>query len=153
MENLSQLKFNRVLAALVDGLIMFFIFAAINIAPAILYIRDAMNGNYVNNDLWWLLFSIFASFGVMILYLFLSCLLLKNATIGMKMNNLVFVRNNGFEMSFSALLIREFVVVISLIFTLGASLIFDLFSLAFNKDGKNFYDILTMTKVVNKNAI
>ena len=150
MENLSRLKFNRILAAMIDGLVMFIIFVAINVAPTILYIKDIMGGNYISNDLWWLIFSIFASFCVMILYLFVSCFLFKNATLGMRINNLIFVRNNGIEMTFSAILIREFVVILCLVFTLGLSLVFDLFSLSFNQDGKNFYDILTMTKVVNR---
>ena len=151
MENLSHLKFNRILAAMIDGLIMFIIFVVINVAPAILYIKDIMGGIYVSSDLYWLIFTIFASFCVMILYLFVSCFLFKNATLGMRMNNLIFVRNNGIEMTFSAILIREFVVVVSLVCTLGLSLIFDPISLAFNEDGKNFYDILTMTKVVSRN--
>ena len=151
MDNLSRLKFNRILAALIDGLVMFLIFAVINTAPAIIYIQDAMEHNFVNNDLWWLAFSIFASFCVMVIYLFLTSFLFKNATLGMKMNNLIFTRNSGLEMTFSSILLREFLVVLGIVLSLGLSLIFDPLSLLFNEDGKNIYDILTMTKVVNKN--
>ena len=112
-----------------------------------------MGGHYISNDLWWLIFSIFASFCVMILYLFVSCFLFKNATLGMRMNNLIFVRNNGIEMKFSIILLREFIVVITMVLTLGLSLIFDPISLMFNEDGKNFYDILTMTKVVSRDDL
>lgn len=153
MENLSHLKFNRIFAAMIDGLIMFIIFVAINIAPTILYIKDIMSEKFISGDLYWLIFSVIASFGVMILYLFVSSFLFKNATLGMRMNNLIFVRNNGIEMKFSIILLREFIVVITMVLTLGLSLIFDPISLMFNEDGKNFYDILTMTKVVSRDDL
>lgn len=152
MKDLRQLKINRIFAALVDGLIMFIIFAGITVAPTISYINDAMKGVYVSADLYWLIFSIFASFCVWILYLFLSSIILGNATVGMKINNLVFIRNNGLEMTFSSILLREAVVVLSIIFSLGFTVIFDPISLACNAEGKNFYDILSSTKVVSKNV-
>ena len=142
-------KFNRFLASLIDGLIMFIIFMGINITPTIVLIKDAMEGHYLINDAIWLAFSIFATFCVWIIYLFVSVLVLKNATIGMRITRLVFVRTNGNNLTVRCLLFRQTSVVLCIIFSLGFSLIFDPISLICSENGKNFYDIFSSTKVVS----
>lgn len=153
MKDFNQLKINRIFASLIDGLIMFIIFALINVAPIINVSKNAMSGVFVAADLGWLIFTIFASFAVWLIYLFVSSLILKNATIGMRINNLVFVRNNGLQMSGVSILIREAVMVLSIVLSLGFTLIIDPISLICNDEGKNFYDILTSTKVVMRDDI
>ena len=153
MKDFNQLKINRIFASLIDGLIMFIIFALINVAPIINVTKNAMSGVFVAADAAWLGFTIFASFAVWLIYLFVSALILKNATVGMKINNLVFVRNNGLNMTGVSILLREAAVVLSIILSLGLSIVFDPVSLICNDEGKNFYDILTSTKVVMRDDI
>ena len=153
MKDFNQLKINRIFASLIDGLIMFIIFALINVAPIINVSKNAIAGVFVVADIGWLIFTIFASFAVWLIYLFVSSLILKNATIGMRINNLVFVRNNGLQMSGVSILIREALMVLSIVLSLGLTLIIDPISLICNDEGKNFYDILTSTKVVMRDDI
>ena len=148
MKDFRLLKINRFFASLIDGLIMFIIFALINVAPIINCVKDAMDGAFIIADFAWLGFTIFAAFVVWFIYLFLSAIILRNATVGMKINNLVFTRNNGLQMTGISIMVREAVVVMSIVLSLGFTLVFDPISLACNDEGKNFYDILTSTKVV-----
>jgi len=144
----SNFKLNRVLASLVDGLIMFLITAGICTAPAIIFFKGLINNNFIIADLFWLLFSIFGSFAVWILYLFISALLFKGSTLGMKFYRLTFIRTNGTELRAMNIFFREATMVICIILSLGFSVIFDFLSMLCNDSGKNFYDIFSSTKVV-----
>ncbi len=147
--NGSNYRFNRFMASLIDGLLMFIIFVAINITPMIVLIRDAMSEHYILSDALWLGFSIFASFCVWILYLFIPVMIFKNATVGMRIMHLAFVRTNGNTLNARCILFRQTSIVISIVFSLGFSLIFDPISLICSENGKNFYDIFSSTKVVS----
>lgn len=141
-------RFNRIMASLIDGLIMFLLFVAITIMPIITFIKDAQAGHFISADFIWMLFSIFGAFCVWILYLFLSSLIFGKATLGMRINKLVYTRSNGTTMSFKYLLNRSLVVVIGVVFSLGFSLIVNLVSMICSENAKNFYDIFSSTKVV-----
>ena len=147
----AKLKFNRILASLIDGLVMFILMVAICIFPAINVIRDINEQVLVVSDLLWLLFSFFASFAVCILYLFLSSLIFRGATFGMRINRLVFVKSNDTSLRYYNLLFRHFVNILCIVFSLGFSVIFDAISMICTEKGRNFYDILTSMKVVNIN--
>ena len=144
----SNFKLNRVLASLVDGLIMFLITAGICIAPAIIFFKGAMNNNFIIADLLWLIFSIFGSFAVWILYLFMSALLLKGSTLGMKIYKLCFVKTNSTDLRAVNIFFREATLVICIVLSFGFSVVFDFLSMLCNDSGKNFYDIFSSTKVV-----
>lgn len=148
-----NLRFNRILAAAIDGLVMFILFAAIVVYPTIVLVRDLMNDSFVLKDALWLGFSIFASFCVWILYLFVSALIFRNATLGMRINKLVFAKSNGGEMNFRVLLFRETAVVVCYVLSLGFMPIFDAISLFCSKNAKNFYDIFSLTKVVSSDDL
>ena len=148
-----NLRFNRILAAAIDGLVMFILFAAIVVYPTIVLVRDLMNDSFVLKDALWLGFSIFASFCVWILYLFVSALIFRNATLGMRINKLVFTKSNGGEMNFRVLLFRETAVVVCYVLSLGFMPIFDAISLFCSKNAKNFYDIFSLTKVVSSDDL
>ena len=148
-----NLRFNRILAAAIDGLVMFILFAAIVVYPTIVLVRDLMNDSFVLKDALWLGFSIFASFCVWILYLFVSALIFRNATFGMRINKLVFAKSNGGEMNFRVLLFRETAVVVCYVLSLGFMPIFDAISLFCSKNAKNFYDIFSLTKVVSSDDL
>lgn len=142
-------KLNRILAALIDGLVMLIILVAICVAPSINLIRGIQNSNFVTGDILWLVFSLIGSVLLWVLYLSLSGLIFRNATLGMKLTKLVFVRTNGTELTFLNIFTREFISVICIIFSLGFTLILDPISLLCSENGKNFYDIFSSTKVVS----
>jgi uncharacterized RDD family membrane protein YckC len=145
----TNFKANRILAALIDGLVMFILLALICVAPTINLVRTVQANNYSNGDIMWLVFSLIGSVLVWVLYLSLTGLIFKNATLGMKIMRLVFVRSNGSELTFINIFIRELISVICIIFSLGFSLILDPISLMCSESGKNFYDIFSSTKVVS----
>ena len=145
----TNFKANRILAALIDGLVMFILLALICVAPTINLVRTVQANNYSNGDIMWLIFSLIGSVLVWVLYLSLTGLIFKNATLGMKIMRLVFVRSNGSELTFINIFIRELISVICIIFSLGFSLILDPISLMCSESGKNFYDIFSSTKVVS----
>ena len=147
------LKFNRILAALIDGFVMLVLFLAICIMPAITVIRDIISERFIVGDILWLAFSVIGSFFVWILYLFFTGIIFRNATLGMKITKICFVKSNGMLMTFKTILFREIVVVFSIVFSLGFSLIFDPISLICSENCKNFYDIFSSTKVVGVDAI
>ena len=145
----TNFKANRILAALIDGLVMFILLALICVAPTINLVRTVQANNYSNGDIMWFVFSLIGSVLVWVLYLSLTGLIFKNATLGMKIMRLVFVRSNGSELTFINIFIRELISVICIIFSLGFSLILDPISLMCSESGKNFYDIFSSTKVVS----
>ncbi len=145
----TNFKANRILAALIDGLVMFILLALICVAPTINLVRTVQANNYSNGDIMWLVFSLIGSVLAWVLYLSLTGLIFKNATLGMKIMRLVFVRSNGSELTFINIFIREIISVICIIFSLGFSLILDPISLMCSESGKDFYDIFSSTKVVS----
>ena len=145
----TNFKANRILAALIDGLVMFILLALICVAPTINLVRTVQANNYSNGDIMWLVFSLIGSVLVWVLYLSLTGFIFKNATLGMKIMRLVFVRSNGSELTFINIFIRELISVICIIFSLGFSIILDPISLMCSESGKNFYDIFSSTKVVS----
>ena len=147
--NGNNLRFNRILASLIDGFVMFVIFVSVNIAPTIRLIKDVLEDHYVVADAWWLAFSVFASLCLWILYIFLSSLIFRNATLGMKIMRLAFVKTNGNNLTARCLLFRATSIVLCIVFSLGFSVIFDPISMICSENGKNFYDIFSSTKVVS----
>ena len=142
-------KLTRILASLIDGLVMLILLVAICIAPSLNLAKGIMNDNYVMGDILWLVFSFIGSVLVWILYLSLTGLIFKNATLGMKIMRLAFVKTNGTEVMFLNIFAREATLIICLIFSLGFTIIFDPISLLCSENGKNFYDIFSLTKVVS----
>lgn len=146
-------KFNRILSYLIDGLVMFILMAAIVVAPAIIFIRDLINDSFNTNEFLWLAFSIFASFCVWIIYLVVSEIIFKNATLGMRLNHLTFRRINDLEMSINTLIFRATFFVITVVFTCGLSVIFDILSMIITENGKTFHDVYSYVKVVPTNDL
>ena len=149
----TSFKLNRIYASLIDGLIMLIIFAGVCIAPALRFFSPLMDNKFISSDLMWLIFSIFGSFCIWVLYLFLSSVIFKKATLGMKIAKLAFAQSGDGEVTYRGILFRELTVVISLVFSLGFAAIFNPISIIFNEKGKSFYDILSRIKVVNADEI
>ena len=148
----AMFKTYRFLASLVDGFFMFLITVAFCIAPALSFFKELVDGNFIVSDMIWLILSLFGSFCLWILYLAIPVLIFKNATVGMKLNHLVFTSNKYEDLRFSQILFREAVVVVCLVFSLSLSLYSEAFALAFGEDGRSFYDIFSSIKVVPENA-
>ena len=145
----ANFKVNRILASLIDGLVMFIILVAICIAPSINLINGIQANNFVSGDILWLVFSFIGSGLVWILYLSLTGLIFRNATVGMKIMRLVFVRSNGNNLTFLDIFVRELAYVICLLFSFGFTLIVDPIAISCSEKGKSFYDIFSLTKVVS----
>ena len=150
MEN-TNLKVNRILASLTDGLFMFLITIMICIAPAIVFFKGALKNDFVMGDLLWLIFSFIASVLIWILYLSIPSIFL-GSTVGMRINGLTFASAKYKEIRFSHVLFRETTIVICLVLSLGLCLFSDLFSVLGSKDGKTYYDISSSLKVVSRYA-
>lgn len=146
-------KFNRILTYLIDGLVMFILMALICVAPSIIFFRDLLNGSFNTNELLWLSFSVFGSFCVWILYLFVTSLIFKGATLGMKISHLSFKKINDSDLTFRNLLYRETVVVLCIVLSLGFSVIFDLMSVICSKNGRTFHDVYSYMKVVSSREL
>ena len=145
----TNFKLNRILASLIDGLVMLIIFVAICITPSINLIKAVQANNYVTGDILWLVFSFIDSVLIWILYLSLTGFIFKNATLGMKIMKLAFARSDSRELTFLDIFTREVTFVVCLVLSLGLSLILDPISLLVSEHGKNFYDIFSFTKVVS----
>lgn len=146
-------KANRIVANMIDGLIMFILFVAICIAPSIVFIRDMMAGHFIVNEMVWLILSGVASVLVWILYLSLTTLIFKNATLGMRIVHLTFIKSNGGDLTFLNIFLRQLICVVCFIFSLGFTVIFDPISLICSENCRNFYDIFSSTKVVSLNDV
>ena len=144
-----NLKVNRILASLIDGFFMFIITAAVCIAPLIVFLKEYFDGKFITSDFLWLLFSIFGSFALWILYLWIPTLIFKNATIGMKFTHLVFINSRENPSKFSSFLFREFMVVVCIVGSFGLSLVADLICLTMTEKGKTFYDVASSLRVVS----
>ena len=145
----TNYKAYRILANMIDGLIMFVLFVAICIAPSIMFIRDMTAGHFIVSELVWLILSCVASVLVWILYLSLTPLIFKNSTPGMRIVRLTFVKSSGGDLSFLSLFFRQFISVVCFIFSLGFTVIFNPISLICSENCRNFFDIFSSTKVVS----
>ena len=148
MKNVNY-KAARILANMIDALIMFVLFIAVCIPPSIIFIKDMMAGNFIVNELVWLILSGVAGILLWVLYLSLTPLIFKNATLGMRIVRLVFVKASGGNLSFSRLFFRQLISVLCFLFSLGFTLFFGPISLICSENGRNFYDIFSSTKVVS----
>lgn len=144
-----NLKVNRILASLIDGFVMFLLTTIVCIAPLIVFLRQYFDGKFITSDFLWLLFSIFGSFALWILYLFIPTLIFKNATLGMRITHLVFINSKDNTAKFSSFLFREFMVVTSIVFSLGFSLVADLLAILLTESGRTFYDVSSSLRVVS----
>ena len=149
MDNNNNLKINRILAALVDGLIMFIIFWAVFIFPLIDFLKAIKTDTYTPNHLFPLIGFFITGLILDILYLFISSLILKGSTLGMKMFNITYVKYDGTSPKGHDLFFHGVAVVISLTLSFGLSAFVDLCSLLSNKMGKSFHDIFFAMKMVS----
>ena len=144
-------KANRILSALIDGFFMVLISVAICLAPALIFFKELMEGDFIAIDLLWLILSLLGSFLVWILYLAIPTLFFKGATVGMRFNHLVFKSMKEKDYTFAHVLFREVGLVVTIVLSLGLALITDIFCICNNNDGRSFHDYFSSLKVVSDN--
>ena len=149
MDNIEKLKVYRILAAMIDGLVMFIIFWAVFIFPLIDTINAISKGTYSFQTSLFLITFFFLGALLDVFYLFLTSMAFKGATLGMKMNGLTYVKYDGNTPNSPSLFINALSIVIIVIFSLGLSVIVDFISLVHNKMARSFHDIFLGMKMVN----
>ena len=149
MEETIVFKLNRIIAALVDGLIIFLAFASFFTYPLIEFLLEANSNGITESTIVMLILSFVAGLGADIFYLFVTCLIFKGATLGMKMVHLTFSKNDGTTPKLISLFNRAVTIMISIVLSLGLTIIADVVCLLLNEQGKNFHDIYSNMKVVS----
>ena len=148
MEETIVFKLNRIIAALVDGLVVFLAFAMFFTYPFIELLLEINGGGATKETIVLLSLCSIAALGADIFYLFITSIIFKGATLGMKLVHLTFSRNDGTTPRVVTLFNRAAITMLSIIFSLGLTIIADLFCLLLNEQGKNFHDIYSNMKVV-----
>lgn len=148
MEETIVFKLNRIIAALVDGLLVFLAFAAFFTYPFIELLLEINGGGVSQGTIVLLSLCSIAGLGAGIFYLFITSLIFKGATLGMKMLHLSFSRNDGSIPRAVTMFIRTTLTMLTVVLSLGLSIIADLVCLLLNEQGKNFHDIFSNMKVV-----
>ena len=141
-------KANRIIAALIDGLLIFLLFATFFTYPFVELLLEINDGGVSDNTKVLLVLTAIAGMGADIFYLFITSVIFKGATLGMKILHLTFSKNDGTTPKKVFFFIRATVIVLSIVFSFGLSIIVDLVCLLLNEQGKNFHDIYSNMKVV-----
>ena len=148
--NGTNFKLNRILSALIDGLFIFIILILISIFPFVELVMEINKDSLSVGTISWLVISIFAGFLLGIVYLFVTYLIFKNATLGMKIAHLTFVKYDGNNPTKRVLFIRSLLVILGFIFSLGFICIADLIAVINNEFGRNFHDVFLGLKMVSQ---
>ena len=149
MEDLRKLKANKILAALIDGLIMFILFWAIFIFPMINFIEDFIRHS-LSLQSYLLFFGAYAVGMLMTaIYLFMMMLIFKNATLGMRIAGIMFIQNDGEIPAKHRLFLRSFIFALAEVFTLGIVLLTDFITILLSDSGRDFHDAYSGLKVEN----
>ena len=149
MEETIVFKLNRIIAALVDGLVVFLAFAAFFTYPFIEFLLEINGSGVTEPTIVLLSLCAVVGLGAGIFYLFITSLIFKGATLGMKIVHLTFSRNDGTTPRIIALFARAALTMLTVVLSLGVSIIVDLVCLLLNEQGKNFHDIFSNVKVVS----
>ena len=150
MQEKMNFKLNRILSALIDGLFIFIILILISIFPFVELVMEINKDSLSVGTISWLVISIFAGFLLGIVYLFVTYLIFKNATLGMKITHLTFVKYDGNNPAKRVLFIRSLLVILGFIFSLGFICIADLIAVINNEFGRNFHDVFLGLKMVSQ---
>lgn len=149
MQETINFKLNRILAALIDGLVILLIATAASIYPFIEmmqhYKQGSLNASVIS------IFIITAAAGLLlgIVYLFVTFVIFKNASLGMRITHLAFVTYDGKKPSKATLLNRSALVMVTFLLSLGLVVLANFVSVLCNDSGRNFYDIFAKIKMVN----
>lgn len=84
-----------------------------------------------------------------IIYLILVPFLWNGQTIGMRLFGIKIVSNDGSKLTLQSICLRELLRIIFVLFTLGVSLIVDLFIISLGRLKLSYYDVVAMTAVID----
>lgn len=150
MENkITSFKLNRILSNCIDALVIFVLFWACFIFPFLNFIGDLVAGIFNTSYLIGMIITGTAGISLGVLYLFISPILLKNSTCGLKINGLKFENVDKSPISKSKLLLRSFFSVISIIFTAGLAIFAEILTICISESGREFFDYFTGIRVVS----
>ena len=149
MQETINFKLNRILAALIDGLIILLIATAVSIYPFIEMMQHYKQGSLNTGVISVFIFTVAAGLLLGIVYLFVTFVIFKNASLGMRITHLAFVTYDGKKPSKATLLNRSALVMITFLLSLGIVVVANLVSVLCNDYGRNFYDIFEKIKMVN----
>lgn len=147
--NNNNIKANRILSALIDGLLLFVIFILAFTFPLIDVINEVISGNNTFEIYIPLIGFFFLGFFLDVLYLFITMLIFKGATLGMKLCHLTYIKYDGTSPKAVTLFFHAFSLMIGILASFGLAPLIDMLSLLANKMGKSFHDILFSMKMVS----
>lgn len=149
MNDKNDLKLMRIIASLIDGLFIYVLFFAVIFPSSVLLYNEVHAENpQLLKPILTLICSILMGGVLSIIYLVIPTIVFKSSTIGMKMSGIKFVNVMDERFPLSHLIIRESLVVFTLIFTFTISVVANFFAILINKDGKTYFDYATYAKVV-----
>ncbi len=149
MNDKNDLKLMRIIASLIDGLFIYVLFFAVIFPSSVLLYNEVHADNpQLLKPILTLICSILMGGVLSIIYLVVPTIVFKGSTIGMKMSGIKFVNVMDERFPLSHLIIRESLVVFTLIFTFTISVVANFFAILINKDGKTYFDYATYAKVV-----
>lgn len=149
MQETINFKLNRILAALIDGLIILVISAGVSVYPFIEMINHFKQGSLNPSVISVFIFTVVAGLLLGIVYLFITFVIFKNASLGMRITHLAFVTYDGKKPSKATLLNRSALVIITFLLSFGVVVLANFVSVLCNDYGRNFYDIFAKIKMVN----
>ena len=142
---------HRLLAILFDTFIVLAIIIVANIPAVISFVNVSINKSTVNIVALYIaaFFSGALSLIGIILYTIVVPVFLNGQTLGKKYFNLAIVKNNGSDIDFKTMFIRELTRFFIIIVSFGLSIIVDLITLMTSRGCSTFYDTISTTKVVD----
>ena len=150
MQENINFKLNRILAALVDSLIIFIIISLTSVFSLAEFIIEVNKDAITIETTIFLVLSVIAGFLLAIVYLFVTFVIFKNATLGMKMMHLTYIKYDGTIPSKLTFLGHSSLAVLSFIFSLGLTTLANLVAVLNNENGRNFHDVCSGLKMVNQ---
>lgn len=150
MQENMNFKLNRILATLVDALAIFIIISLTSIFSLVEFIIEANKNAVTVETRVFLILSITAGFLLAVVYLFVTFVVFKNATLGMKLMRLTYIKYDGTIPSKLTFLGHSALAVMSFVLSLGLTAMANLVAVLNNENGRNFHDICSGLKMVNQ---
>lgn len=147
-EKILKFKINRILSNSIDALVVFVLFWACFIFPFLNFLTDILAGAFNVTYFTVMIVAAVGGLSLGIIYLFVSPILLGNATCGLKINGLRFENVDKTPVKKRQLLWRAFFGVSLVVFSFGLSVVAEIVSIIISEHGREFYDYFTGLRVV-----
>lgn len=142
---------HRLFAILFDVFIVLAIIIIANIPAVMSFVNASINKSTINIVALYIASFLSGALSLIgiILYTIVVPVFLNGQTLGKKYFNLTIVKNNGADIDFKTMFIRELTRFFLIIVTFGLSIIVDLITLITSRGNATFYDTISTTKVVD----